>query len=322
MRHLARLAPASWSVLAFNVLVIAWGAYVRASGSGAGCGRHWPTCNGDVVPHAPRVATMIEFSHRLSSGAALILVWGLAFAAYRAHRTWDRVTKAAVASGVLVSFEAVIGAGLVLFELVAHDASMKRALSVALHLSNTFFLLGALALTAWWAGGGAALRVRRRDPLAWICGVPLALMVVVGTSGAVAALGDTLFPSKSLADGFAQDLSTGAHIFIRLRLIHPVLAATTAMLALAAAAAVRILRPTPNVRMASYATTVAVVSQVALGLANVYFLAPVWMQLVHLVLADVVWVSLVVMTASALAVDSSTSVVTDTKQLAGNAAVP
>jgi heme A synthase len=267
---------------------------------------------------------MIEFSHRLSSGAALIFVWGLALAAYRAHRTWDRVTKAAVASGVLVSFEAVIGAGLVLFELVAHDASMKRALSVALHLSNTFFLLGALALTAWWAGGGAALRVRRRDPLAWICGVPLALMVVVGTSGAVAALGDTLFPSKSLADGFAQDLSTGAHIFIRLRLIHPVLAATTAMLALGAAAAVRILRPTPNVRTASYVTTVAVVAQVALGLANVYFLAPVWMQLVHLVLADVVWVSLVVMTASALAVDAGAaeSVVADAKQLAGDAAVP
>jgi heme A synthase len=321
MRHLARV---SWGVLAFNVLVIAWGAYVRASGSGAGCGRHWPLCNGEVLPRAERVATMIEFSHRLSSGAALVLVWGLAFAAYRTHRAWDRVTKAAVASGVLVSFEAVIGAGLVLFELVAHDASMKRALSVALHLSNTFFLLAALALTAWWAGGGGPLRVRRRDPLAWICAVPLALMVVVGTSGAVAALGDTLFPVKSLAEGLTQDRSSGAHLFIRLRLIHPVLAATTATLALGAAAAVRILRPTADVRRSSYVATVAIVLQVAAGLANVALLAPVWMQLVHLVLADVVWVSLVVMSASALAenAEASESVVADTKQLANDAAVP
>jgi cytochrome c oxidase assembly protein subunit 15 len=319
MRPLARL---SWGVLAFNILVITWGAYVRASGSGAGCGRHWPLCNGEVVPQAPRVATMIEFSHRLSSGAALVLVWGLAFLAYRTHRAWDRVTKAAVTSGILVSFEAVIGAGLVLFELVAHDASMKRGISVALHLSNTFFLLAALTLTAWWAGGGAPLRVRRRDPVAWTCGVPLALMVVVGTSGAVAALGDTLFPSTSLAQGWTQDLSAGAHIFIRLRLIHPVLAATTAMLALAAAAAVRVLRPTAQVRTSSYVVTAAVVLQVAAGLANVALLAPVWMQLVHLVLADVVWVSLVVMSASALAETASGSVVAQPKQLAGDAAVP
>jgi heme A synthase len=277
-----------------------------------------------VVPTSPRIATLVELSHRVTSGAALVLVWALALFAYRSHRAWDRVTKAAVASGVLVSFEAVIGAGLVLFELVAHDASMKRGLSVALHLSNTFFLLAALSLTAWWAGGGAALRIRRRDPIAWICGVPLALMVVVGTSGAVAALGDTLFPSKSLSEGWTQDLSAGAHLFIRLRLIHPVLAATTAMLALAAAAAVRVLRPTPNVRTASYVATVAVVVQVGAGLANVALLAPVWMQLVHLVLADVVWVSLVILSATALAdeSDATESLVARPKQLASDAAVP
>jgi heme A synthase len=149
-------------------------------------------------------------------------------------------------------------------------------------------------------------------------------MVVVGTSGAVAALGDTLFPVKSLAEGLTQDRSSGAHLFIRLRLIHPVLAATTATLALGAAAAVRILRPTADVRRSSYVATVAIVLQVAAGLANVALLAPVWMQLVHLVLADVVWVSLVVMSASALAenAEASESVVADTKQLANDAAVP
>ncbi len=43
----------AWGVLLWNVLVALWGAYVRATGSGAGCGSHWPTCNGEILPRAP-----------------------------------------------------------------------------------------------------------------------------------------------------------------------------------------------------------------------------------------------------------------------------
>src|SRR5204862_8180034 len=150
-----RLARFAWSVLGWNVAVILWGAYVRASGSGAGCGAHWPLCNGEIVPHEPRVATLIELGHRLSSGVALVVVFTLAVLAWRAYPRGHRVRQGAVTSAILISFEALIGAGLVLFELVAHDASMKRGLSIALHLTNTLFLLAALVLTAWWASGGA-----------------------------------------------------------------------------------------------------------------------------------------------------------------------
>src|SRR5215467_12703113 len=83
MRHMSallrpgRVSAFAWGVLAYNVAVIAWGAFVRASGSGAGCGRHWPLCNGEVVPRPTSVATVIEATHRATSGLALVGVVGL-----------------------------------------------------------------------------------------------------------------------------------------------------------------------------------------------------------------------------------------------------
>ena len=60
-RLLTRFA---WFTVFYNVLVILWGALVRASGSGAGCGNHWPLCNGQVIPVSPGWHTVIEFTHR------------------------------------------------------------------------------------------------------------------------------------------------------------------------------------------------------------------------------------------------------------------
>src|SRR5271155_696707 len=198
---LSPFARFAWTLLGYDIAVVAWGAYVRATGSGAGCGRHWPLCNGEVVPRAPRVQTLVELSHRLSSGVvmaltAVLLVWAL-----RAYPRGHIVRRGAATSLVLMMFEALIGAGLVLFELVAHDESLKRGLSVCLHLINTFLLLASTALTAWWASGGERPRLRRQGAAAWAVGVPLALMFFVGASGVVTALGDTLFPPASLAAG-------------------------------------------------------------------------------------------------------------------------
>lgn len=142
------------------MLVVAWGAYVRASGSGAGCGRHWPLCNGEIIPRAHRVETLIELSHRVSSGGALVGTLVLLVLAIRAYPRGHRVRRGAWTTASLMVAEALIGAGLVLFELVAHDASMKRGLSISLHLINTFLLLGSTAVTAWWASGGGAIRLR------------------------------------------------------------------------------------------------------------------------------------------------------------------
>jgi len=298
MRPLARFA---WGLLFYDVAVVAWGAYVRATGSGAGCGRHWPTCNGDIVPRAPRVDTLIELSHRISSSGAFLLTALLAAWALRSFPKGHRVRWSAGVSVALMATEALIGAGLVHFELVAHDASMKRALGMSLHLINTFLLLGSTALTAWWASGGGAARVHRQGILLLALGVPLVAMLVVGVSGAVTALGDTLFPAASVAEGFAQDLSPSAPLFVKLRTIHPILAVATAVAVIFATGVVRALRPTQAVAVSSKAAGTLAVAQVAAGLLDVALRAPVAMQLIHLALADLVWIALVLTAGAALA---------------------
>jgi heme A synthase len=297
----SRLPSFAWGLLAYEILVVVWGGYVRASGSGAGCGRHWPMCNGEILPRAPRIETLIELSHRVSSGGALIGTLVLLVWAMRVHPSGHRVRRgAAVTVGLMVA-EALIGAGLVLFELVAHDASMKRALSISLHLVNTFLLLASTAITAWWAGGGAPIRLRGQRGVTPLFAVLLSAMLFVGASGAITALGDTLFPVPTLAAGFAQDFAAGAHIFVRLRAIHPMLAMTTAGAIVIAMGLVRSLRPTRAVRVVSRVAASLAVAQVAAGLLDVVTRAPVWMQLVHLAFADGVWISLVLTGAAALA---------------------
>jgi heme A synthase len=279
--------------LAYTVAVILWGAYVRATGSGAGCGEHWPTCNGVVVPQAPSVQTLIEFTHRVTSAVSLLLVVALAWWARRAFPRGHRVRGAALGSLGFIVVEALIGAGLVLFGLVADDASGARAVVLAVHLANTFLLLGCLTLTAAWADHRAPTR---RGAVFTPAGVAaLAACLVVGVSGAVAALGDTIFPAGSLAEGLAQDLSPTAHLLVRLRLHHPWIALVAGLGLVAWAQRARprhddLARP-------AVAVTALVTTQLVVGATNVLLLAPVWLQLVHLLLADALWIALVVLGA-------------------------
>jgi heme A synthase len=294
----------AWGLLAYDVGVAAWGAYVRATGSGAGCGRHWPLCNGEVVPRAPRIETLVELSHRISSGVALgatLVLLGWALRAYPARHV---VRRGAAFAAAFMAAEALIGAALVLFALVAHNASSTRVLSVSLHLVNTFLLLGSTALTAWWAAGGGRIRLRGQGAVAWATLLPLAAVLAVGTTGALTALGDTLFPSANLAAGIAQDFESGAPWLVRLRAFHPILAAATALLVVLAAPFVRARRPGRAAGLFSRASVALVVLQVAAGLLDVASLAPVWVQLVHLVLADAVWIALVLGGAAALSAEA------------------
>lgn len=298
--QLSRFAKYAWLVLAYNILVILWGAVVRATGSGAGCGAHWPLCQGEVVPMAPQIQTLVEFSHRLSSGLSLLLVGILAVWAFRAYARGSLVRRGAVLSVVFILTEALLGAGLVLFELVAHDASMTRAVSMALHLLNTFLLLGSLTLTAWWASGGGPLRVGERKGLA--AGIVLGLIgtAIIGATGAIVALGDTLFPATSLTAGVAQDLDPTAHFLVRLRVVHPIIAIGVGVGLILLAQYAKRGATTPLVNRAANVLIGLVLVQWAAGFVNVILLAPVWMQLVHLLLADLVWIALVLLGAVAL----------------------
>jgi heme A synthase len=277
----------AWAVLAYNILVVLWGAYVRATGSGAGCGSHWPLCNGEVVPRAPRAETIIEFTHRLTSGVALLAVIGLCVWAFRAYPRNHGVRISAALSLVFIVVEALLGAGLVLFQYVAENASAARAVYLSAHLSNTLILLGLLAATAWYAKG-AATKPAPRGLARAITGSLFAAMAVAIT-GAVAALGDTLYPAASLSAGVQADFVSGSPALLRLRLIHPAVAAAGGMYILVTAAAAA-----DRHRMALIVAAL-VVLQLAAGVVNILLLAPVWMQLVHLLLADLLWILLVLL---------------------------
>jgi heme A synthase len=300
-----KLARYAWFVLAYNVLVIVWGAYVRATGSGAGCGAHWPLCNGEVVPRAPSAEMLVEFSHRMSSGLALVLVVVLCAWVWRAAASGHPARRGALLALVFIVVEALLGAALVLFRLVAHDDSLARAMMMPLHLANTLILLACLTLTAHWLSGGAPIRVTGRGRVAAMVAVALVAMIGVGKTGALAALGDTLFPATSLVEGFASDLSSASHLLLRLRILHPALAIAVAMMLVFGIATLPGTNGDSRGARARRAVVALVLVQVAFGFANLWMLAPVWMQLVHLLLADALWIALVLTAATALAVGTT-----------------
>jgi heme A synthase len=292
-------------VMGWNILVILWGALVRATGSGAGCGSHWPLCNGEVIPVAPQVETMIEFSHRLSSGLALLLVLGMVVWAWRAYPKGAAVRTGAGYSLFFIITEALVGAGLVLFAWVAHDESLGRVISMGVHLVNTFLLLGALTLTSWWAFGGARLHWRGAGARRWGLLLGLVGVLILGVSGAMTALGDTLFPAASLAEGWQQDFAAESHFLLRLRIWHPLIAVTVGMYLVFLSALLAMFDGGRTARRLAILVSGLFVIQLLAGIINLALLAPVWMQLVHLLLADLVWIALVLLTANALRVTAA-----------------
>jgi len=301
-RTFARYA---WAVLAYNLGVVLWGAFVRATGSGAGCGNHWPLCNGTVTQGPggapPSAATIIEFTHRITSGIDLALVALLVVWAFRRFPRQHLVRLGAALSALFLITEALLGAALVLLQHVAKNASVSRAYSLSTHLVNTLMLLACLALTAWWSTervGQAVPPALPRRRAVWMAAVSLASVVVLGVSGAIAALGDTLFPVSSLAAGLAQDLDPAANIFLRLRVFHPLIAAAVGawLLFYAVSSASR----RPDVGRRAWSLLALLGAQIVAGVVNLLLLAPVWMQIVHLLLADLLWITLVLLSAAVL----------------------
>lgn len=372
----------AWAALIYNVAVILWGAVVRITGAGAGCGDHWPLCDGQVVPLSYTAERVIEFSHRLSSGlsgvlaivlfaaafaapmrqaltradlsgrvrlsfvaglvcaalmvlgavtasGALILVgaglgllalvaWLTALLALRGlgwrdtFRRWPVVFGAALSFG-LILLEGVVGGVQVLLGLTADSTDPARGLVQGIHLANTFALLGALLLTALWASGRPALwwTGRRAAPgqaRVWaLWGLGLLLTLLTGTAGAVTALGDLLFapaPGTPL-DTVRRDFSAAATVIENLRVLHPVLALASSGYLLWMAARLRQLRPAAQVDRWAGWLGVMIAAQVAVGFLNVALRAPDWMQLIHLLLACIMWLMTVMLGYVALTLPES-----------------
>ncbi|HXG24775.1 MAG TPA: heme o synthase [Chthonomonadales bacterium] len=296
-----RFAIYAWGVLGYNLAVILWGAYVRATGSGAGCGNHWPLCNGAVVPRPERVETLIEFTHRAMSGLTLAAVMVLLVWAFRAFPKGHRVRKGALFTLLFTLSEALVGAGLVLLDLVEDNASAARAIWMAGHLVNTFFLLAVITLTAWWGSGGRPIRLRGQGAVGYALGLALLGTLILAVSGAITALGDTLFPARTLVEGLNQDFSPTAHFLIRLRVLHPLIALSIGLYLLLIAGLVTHLRPAWETRRFGRWMAGLFLAQILAGALNWLFHAPVTMQMLHLLLADAIWICLILLTATALA---------------------
>jgi cytochrome c oxidase assembly protein subunit 15 len=288
----------AWGVLAYFVAVILWGTLVRATGSGAGCGNHWPLCNGTVMQHSASVNTMIEFTHRVTSGlsffSVVALLWWTFAGTVRAHLA----RAAALASVVFTLIEAMLGAFLVKLGLTAQSQSPLRPAYLGLHLANTLLLLAALTLTAHLLGRSKGFlrgRIRLVAPFGAIATVVVVL--IVGVTGSLAALGDTLFPASSLGMALAQDFSATSGWLVRWRWTHPTVAfvASIFLVWLLVRAAQR--STAWDNRRLSALVLLLLATVYTLGVLDVVLLAPLWVQVAHLLAADSLWAALVVLTA-------------------------
>jgi heme a synthase len=285
----------AWWLLAYNVVVILWGAVVRATSSGAGCGDHWPLCNGVVLQSNPRLATLIELAHRVSSGVTLPLVLLLLLWTFRSTVSGHVARIASIAAVIFTFNEALLGALLVLLRLTADNRSPARAVYLSLHLANTLLMLGALTLAAHFLSRREAFTRRTirftQLPLA-VTGLSATLML--GVTGTLAALSDTLFPATSLSAAFAQDFSASGGWLLRLRILHPLTAVIAGLFIFWL-----LMRSfgRPSERKLALLVLSLLVLQFGLGIADVTLLAPVWMQIVHLLGADLLWIALVVLAA-------------------------
>jgi len=288
----------AWGVLVYFIAVILWGALVRATGSGAGCGDHWPLCNGTVMQHSARTDTMIEFTHRITSGLSFFSVVALMWWIFARTVSGHLARWAAVAAVILTLIEAVLGALLVKLGLTAQSQSPLRAPYLALHLTNTLLLLAALTLAAHMLSRKSGFRrgeIRLAAPAGAIASVIVVL--AVGVTGSLAALGDTLFPATSLGLALVQDFSTTSSWLVRWRWTHPSVAflASIFLIWLLVRGAQR--TGHWDNRGLSALVLVLLAMQYGLGVLDVAFLAPVWLQIVHLLGADVLWSALVVLAA-------------------------
>ncbi len=310
MTHLKFSQPPKTQIVGYFTLiyllvVIAWGAYVRATGSGAGCGNHWPLCNGQVIPATQSFKTWVEFVHRVSSGLSLLLCLVLGFIAFKEFPKTSLTRKGAIASIFLILLEALLGAGLVLLELVADNQSVLRTVSMAVHLLNTFFLIGAVTLTTLWSSQENQSELSIRPPFdpqyrGWAIASLFTIfgLLWVGSSGAMTALGDTLFPTFTLREGLAADLSPTSHFLVQLRLLHPIFAGLVTLGIILFSFSLKKQSQNPLV---CFFVTILLGTQTAellLGVINLLLLVPISTQIAHLLLADLNWIFLILTLSS------------------------
>ena len=296
-----KLAKFAWITLFYNVIVVVWGVFLRASKSGDGCGKYWLTCHGEVIPTAVELKTVIEFSHRVMSGIDFFVVLGLLIAVLVYQKKYSQQKWFAILSFFFIVTEALIGAGLVLTGNVAEAITETRPYWAVGHLINTFLLLTFLTLLAWSLSTGKSIDLSKDSKFRTYGAAIFAGMIFVGITGAIAALSNMLYPSETIAEGVAKDFSAESPWIVRLRVFHP-LGSVLVSVGIVFVCGWLKKRYEGNDKINKYASAVGLLTiiQVAFGALTLLSGAPMLTQLGHLLLADAIWILWVLTCAETL----------------------
>ncbi len=277
-------------VLIYNLLAVAWGVYVRASFSGDGCGSHWPLCDGNSTPLNGTIGRYVEVSHRVSTALIGPLVLVYAIWAFRTFPKGHLVRRAVIGVGVMTIVEALFGALLVKTGWVTDNDSVGRAWGMIFHIFSTFLLVGFLATAFLGSFGVNKIRLKGQSAVGWLLGGTAFGLILLAAGGAVSALGHQLKPTDDVIKTASM---AGAHWMQKLQPLHPMVAVTVGLFLLLSAGLIQHLRPSKGVKVATQVMVALYVVQLTAGVLNIYTKAPIPMQMFHLVIADLSWISLV-----------------------------
>ena len=302
MNQNKRFRQAALYLIPYTLLVILWGAWVRISHSGNGCGETWPLCQGNLIPQAATQKTWVELSHRLMSGAfgiyiLIIFLWGRKIMTEKFTRIF------LYASFILMITEALLGAKLVVSGLVGTNDSPFRAFAMALHLVNSLALVGAIVLvfdfssSAKWAKQQNVVRSAKK--MMWVCLLGFGLLSI---TGAIAALSTTLFPSSSILSGMEDDVSATAHYLVRLRGLHPLLGVLIGCgIAIMGWIFLNVIDSKDRILLRrTQGLTLVTAIAVMVGSVTLMMLSPIVLKFTHLTMTYLVWISLVLWTRALL----------------------
>jgi len=268
--------------IVLSILSILAGAFVRATGSGDGCGSTWPTCKGKIIPQLSDTSEIIEFSHRSISG--ILLVVTLIIFTKSRNMSKGSITRTTVNFlTFFVVFEAAIGAVIVLYEWVGLNSSLPRIVAVPIHLVNTFGLLACYAILY-----KVLLNNFKNIKQLWDRRFVFVafLFLLSGATGSITALADVLFPSASFYEGLMEDFDRTSELLTRLRILHPIVAT-----GLSAALIIESRNIQKDYKIDVKFLQLLVIVAVTLGVLNVLSNIVLLLSIFHLAIADLLWIT-------------------------------
>ncbi len=291
-------------VLIYTIFAILFGAFVRVSFSGDGCGTSWPLCDGSVLPVGARVQTYIELTHRYTTTFLGLLAMGLCVHAWRVFPKGNPARKAAAWGLFFTVLAGILGMLLVRFSWVTTDKSAQRVVTMPFHLINTFGLIGAYTLAVYFARGGSRIQFRSgavSNALKWAGGA----FIAIGMTGAISALGKTAYAQElsvanTLMERLNMHIGMNAAPILKGGVLHPLIATAAGLVILFAVRLTMDRRPNPKVQVWGRWTIGLYVFQMAFGVMNLVLSAPAWMQIAHLTLALANWITFVMLVAYSL----------------------